>query len=54
MLEYGLSIKPTLFSKHSIGAYIHVRTLTITNMNTITQSYPYEHLRKTEPADPRD
>jgi hypothetical protein len=47
------------FQKHSTDAdaHKHARTFiprTFIPMNTRTQPYPYEHLRETEPENPRD
>ena len=42
------------FEKHIKDADAHKHARTLIPMNTRTQSYPYEHLRETEPADPRN
>ena len=42
------------FLKHSTDADAHKHARTLIPMNTRMQPYPYEHLRETEPANPRD
>ena len=42
------------FEKHSPDADAHKHAHTLIPMNTCTQPYFYEHIRETEPANPRD
>jgi hypothetical protein len=41
----------SFFEKHSTNVSAHIHAHTLTPMNTYTHTLPYEHLRKTEPAD---
>ena len=45
--------KKYFFKKHSTDIDAHKHARTLISINTRTQPYSYEHLRETEPANPR-